>query len=147
MELDKIYLDAFPKLNSNNHKKTSEADPTYNCIAWAVGCNTDFFSPEIYRYWPSNIKRECSIEAFLSLFNSYGYEICKNGELEKGFLKIALYTKNFIPKHAARQLSDGWWTSKLGTLADIKHKNLYDISGYDYGFPTHFFRHQFPSEF
>ncbi len=50
-----------------------------------------------------------------------GYEECEDGSHEPGFEKIALYAKDAEPTHAARQLPDGRWTSKLGKLEDIAH--------------------------
>ena len=38
--------------------------------------------------------------------------------------------------HAARQLSDGRWTSKLGELVDIEHPDLADVAGGIYGQPN-----------
>lgn len=37
-----------------------------------------------------------------------------------------------IPTHAARQLPNGRWTSKLGFLEDIEH-DLHDVAGEAYG--------------
>lgn len=37
-----------------------------------------------------------------------------------------------MPKHAARQLASGRWTSKLGKLEDIDHA-LHDLEGMLYG--------------
>jgi hypothetical protein len=36
------------------------------------------------------------------------------------------------PKHAARQLASGRWTSKIGVLEDIEH-DLRDLEGDEYG--------------
>ena len=41
--------------------------------------------------------------------------------LEPGFEKVALYALGGVPKHAARQLSSGRWSSKLGDLEDVEH--------------------------
>ncbi|MCH7504396.1 hypothetical protein IID04_02010 [PVC group bacterium] len=39
-----------------------------------------------------------------------------------GFEKIIIYvSKDGITQHAARQMSDGKWTSKLGRSFDVKH--------------------------
>jgi hypothetical protein len=54
------------------------------------------------------------------------------GELESGFEKIALFASDGVPKHAARQLESGRWTSKLGTREDIEHA-LHDLEGAIYG--------------
>jgi hypothetical protein len=37
-----------------------------------------------------------------------------------------------VPKHAARQLPNGRWTSKLGVSEDIEHA-LHDLTGLIYG--------------
>jgi hypothetical protein len=45
--------------------------------------------------------------------------------MEAGFEKIAIYVDgDGVPTHAARQLSDGAWTSKLGEWEDIRHLTL-----------------------
>jgi hypothetical protein len=59
--------------------------------------------------------------------------VCTGDELEAGFEKIALFANDQgQPKHAARQLSDGHWTSKLGKSEDIEHA-LHDLTGVLYG--------------
>ncbi|MEG3858797.1 hypothetical protein QT974_06710 [Microcoleus sp. herbarium12] len=62
-----------------------------------------------------------------------GYEICKDDLLEVGYQKIAIYVDlNGIPTHAARQLVNGKWTSKLGWLEDMEHE-LDGLVGDRYG--------------
>ena len=59
--------------------------------------------------------------------------MCPGEELEAGFEKIALFVDNRdTPRHAARQLPNGRWTSKLGELEDIEH-GLHDLEGAEYG--------------
>jgi hypothetical protein len=41
--------------------------------------------------------------------------------VEPGYEKVALYALAGLPKHAARQLPGGRWTSKLGPLEDVEH--------------------------
>ena len=64
-----------------------------------------------------------------------GYELCDNAEYEEGFQKIALYVKEGTTEctHAARQLTTGLWTSKLGQIEDIQHGTPYTIEGKCYG--------------
>lgn len=103
---------------------TSPRTPNYNCIAWAFGDNSKWFWPDPLNqyYWPSNIPREETIEAFIELYRSINYEICENGSLQSGIEKIAIYSnKEGIPTHAARQLPNGYWTSKLGPQYDVAH--------------------------
>jgi hypothetical protein len=46
-------------------------------------------------------------------------------ELEHGVEKVAIYVDcDGVPTHAARQLADGTWTSKLGEWEDIQHDTL-----------------------
>lgn len=73
------------------------------------------------RYWPDDAPRLETIGAFVQAFSTKGYVPCDDGNLEQGFEKIALYTLNGTPTHAARQLPDGNWTSKLGESHDISH--------------------------
>ena len=72
---------------------------------------------------------ECFIEAFATL----GFSQCDAVEYEKGFEKVAIYVDTSgKPTHAARQLSSGLWTSKLGNLQDIEHE-IDGVSGDLYG--------------
>ena len=78
--------------------------------------------PEVY--WPLGVRREVTIAAFVEAFQSLGYETCTEGNLENGVIKVALFADEAgKPTHAARQLPDGCWTSKLGELEDIEHTN------------------------
>lgn len=56
-----------------------------------------------------------TLDAFIQAFQSIGYEVCASDNLEAGFQKLAIYA-DYTGKltHAARQLLNGKWTSKLG---------------------------------
>lgn len=83
---------------------------------------------------------EATIEAFLAAFSMLGYEECSSGELEGGYEKVALYADDRgVPTHAARQLPNGRWTSKLGHAEDIVHSSLQEI-GNGYGRAVAFLR-------
>jgi hypothetical protein len=45
--------------------------------------------------------------------------------------------------HAARQLSNGCWTSKLGKLNDIQHGTPESIEGTEYGIVYCFMKRKF----
>ena len=128
---------SLPNLRFSNYKITSPCTPTYNCIAWAAGSNTKWWWPEKYCFWPKGVPREVTLEAFLVAFGTLGFIECPDGCMEKGYEKIAIFAKNndgmLAPTHAARQLPDGEWTSKLGNLEDIKHKEIKDVEGPCYG--------------
>ena len=123
----------FPYLNDNNSRLTSNSDLRYNCIAWAYGENNKFFWPKKGCYWPTNIKYEETIGAFIELFASIKYCCCDNQLLEPGYEKVAIYLLDDIPTHAARQLPTGKWTSKLGLSIDIEHDSPEVLNGPTYG--------------
>ncbi len=103
---------------------TSPATPEYNCIAWAAGDSLHWWEPDPMGdyYWPPNALRKYSFEAYVDAFKALGFEICKNLDLEKNYEKIVLYGDPLMQTiHASRQLSNGQWTSKLGTDVDIEH--------------------------
>lgn len=125
----------FPALDQNAFEVTSEPTRVYNCIAWAVGDTENFWWPN--SHWPS--KRTESRQSFLKAFATKGFRPCNGCEYEPGFEKIALYMLDGKPKHAARLLSEGKWTSKLGTAYDITH-TLNCLNGDVYGEPVLFLR-------
>jgi hypothetical protein len=135
----------FPNLRDEDWEQTSDIDPAYNCIAYAAGRIDVFwwpdpFGPPLDDYWPLNVRRDETIEAFVELFGTCGYEPCSDGLLEEGYEKIVLYALGRTPTHAAKQLADGRWTSKLGPCEDIRHVNLECLEGPCYGRPVQFLR-------
>jgi hypothetical protein len=77
------------------------------------------------------------VDAFVKLYEALGYHLCASEEYEEGFEKVALFARpewgRLLPTHAARQLSDGCWTSKLGPLEDIEHYGADAVAGRAYG--------------
>jgi hypothetical protein len=131
------YSKYFPRILVDPIVLTSAVTTDYNCIAWAYGVSNLWFWPAGYFYWPTGIPREETITAFIKLFESIGYSVCATHELEDGIEKVAIYALNNIPTHAARQLPDGTWTSKLGQGHDILH-NITNLNGHFYGEPVIF---------
>lgn len=131
----------FPNLLSEGYRRTSSPTINYNCIAWAAGDDTRRW--DVVRglgaHWPDAVQRRWTRRNLIAVFASEGYEKCADGDLEQGFEKIAIYCRNGEPKHAARQLDDGGWTSKLGDLDDITH-TLNGLAGDRYGNPDVFMR-------
>ena len=138
----------FPKLIPPNHQITSVKRNRYNCIAWAAGSNSEWWWPVRGYYWPKGVPRIETVGSFEEAFRTLGYRECRDGYLEDGVEKIALFAKcedrMLKPTHAARQMPDGSWTSKLGTLEDIRHENLDDVSGPRYGVPVKFMSRKSP---
>lgn len=69
------------------------------------------------------------IEAFVTL----GYATTATGDPESDLEKVAIFAFEGIPTHMARQLPNGSWTSKLGSMEDISHDDINSLCGSDYG--------------
>jgi len=125
----------FPNLSSSSFSITSPKSRHYNCIAWAAGDTEQWWWPDEMNqeYWPEDAPRLTTLNAFIIAYGKIGYELCNDGSLENGFEKIAIYINpQGVPTHAARQLLNGKWTSKLGNLEDIEH-SLDGLEGFHYG--------------
>ncbi len=124
----------FPDLVNEGYEITSPATTEYNCIAWAAGEDQMWWWPDVMNieYWPENVQRIESLENFINAYGTLGYLVCNTEKYEEGFEKVAIFTKNGEPTHAARQLPGGEWTSKLGDLEDISH-SLKGVEGNWYG--------------
>jgi hypothetical protein len=125
----------FPKLTPQNHAIVSPPTDEYNCIAFAARDHSLWWWPDRagLSYWPSSAAREESIAAFQQAYAALGFEPCANADLEFGFEKVAIYAIGGTPTHAARQLPNGRWVSKLGELEDIEHASLDVLAGAVYG--------------
>jgi hypothetical protein len=142
----------FPNLAADGWKKTSQATSDYNCFAFALHDQDDWYSPlPIWGYyWPADeVPRNTTLPTMIELFRCEGgFEPCQNGEYQEGFEKIALYVNQAgNVTHVARQLDSGSWTSKLGNLADIEHPLLSSLEdagtkSLDYGRVARFLKRQ-----
>jgi hypothetical protein len=122
----------FPRLNAGNYRVTSPATFDYNCIAWSVGDTERWWQPGVY--WPIDASPDdAGIAALAQALATEGYQQCADGTLERGQEKIALYGSQLFYTHAARQLPNGKWTSKLGRMEDIEHDSPDDVAGGIYG--------------
>jgi hypothetical protein len=134
----------FPNLTAQNHKVTSRCTPRYNCIAWAADEMSAPWWPTNGGYWPEHTPRLLTPDAFILAFATKGYEECTDSEPEPRTEKVALYVNDRnIPQHMARQLRNGKWASKLGTLEDIVHDTLLGVAGpppIAYGQPKYYLR-------
>jgi hypothetical protein len=121
-----------PRLTPENHRDTSPATPDYNCIAWAATDTHHWWQPGLY--WPVSVPQdEYGIAVLEQAFATLGYEECADGAMETGYVKVALYGSSWFYTHAARQLPNGKWTSKLGKAEDFEHDNPDDVAGGIYG--------------
>jgi len=132
-------LTAFPALRYDPaFKITSRENPDYNCIAWAFGRNDCWMWPDEdadgVSLWPDP-SADPEIQTFVEAFKKIGFEVCDDDGYEERTQKIALYCYVGTTEctHAARQLRNGLWTSKLGESNDIQHSSPYFIQGRLYG--------------
>ncbi|MGO8747376.1 MAG: hypothetical protein ACLQNE_15430 [Thermoguttaceae bacterium] len=131
-----IYLDEMPNIREGvNCFKTSDPTGEENCIAHACGARGEWWQPYPRRFWPLGPPYyNDKIESLIYLFKRRGYEDCGlNATYEEGYEKIAIYGKGGKYTHAARQLADGTWTSKLGPEDDVNHTTPEVVAGGTFG--------------
>ena len=127
--------DAFPSLREAGYRVTSPASSVYNCIAWAAQEDGRWWWPDPrgFYYWPQGLPRTDALESFVEAFRLLGFVSCgEAAEVEAAYERVALYGREGRVKHAARQLPDGRWTSKLGQNVDVEH-SLEALAGGVYG--------------
>jgi hypothetical protein len=117
---------------------TSPQDERYNCIAWAAGDSTRWWWPDDDSYWPPTVERVHSLTAFVAAFMTLGYEVTLDQSHQSDYEKITIYGDDSGPLHAARQVEDGTWTSKLGPYEDIQHDTVNGVACPTYGNPLVF---------
>jgi hypothetical protein len=124
----------FPGLRPGTYKIIGSATVQYNCIAWAVGTRDVSWWPGTapFGYWPPDVAVTETLDAFIQLFRSFGYETCTNSNFERRFEKVAIFVNCLNVTHAARQLGNGRWSSKIGSSELIEH-DLGAIAGGIYG--------------
>lgn len=138
-------MDAFPNA-AMGWKQESNVDPSYNCIAYAVGdTNLRWWPGDVDYFWPQNISQDNTVDAFVELFESYDYVVCEDGQPENDFEKIAIYATEEGVTHAARQEADGSWVSKLGENIDIRHGTVNIIEDGAYGKAVKFLKRRITS--
>lgn len=123
----------FSRLTSANYRVTSPATTEYNCIAWCSGDTEHWWQPGMF--WPGVAPPDdFGIGVLERAFLELRYSDCgMNDGWEPGFERVALYGSGAFYTHAARQLSTGKWTSKLGRDVDIEHETPDDVAGGVYG--------------
>jgi hypothetical protein len=85
------------------------------------------------KYWPTDAPRAESVEAFIEAFGLLGYTERTDESMDANKQKVAIFVdQSGKPTHAARQLEEGGWTSKLGEFVDISHE-LAALEGGLYG--------------
>lgn len=121
----------FPRLAASGYKITGPATKEYNCIAWANGDRTRWWEPCPGYYWPPGFSPDYSVDTLASIFATlHRYGPCDEPHHEPGIEKVAIYgIDRKIWEHAARQLPDGRWTSKIGRNVEIEHNTVEALYG------------------
>ena len=144
----------FENITPKDFKCASDPENDYNCIAWAAGKTDNFWWPKPLApyHWPNGLSKHPvqvaeTIPNFIAAFQTEGYRPCRSGRLSFRYEKIALYVAdNGRPKHAARLLPTGVWSSKLGPDEDIEHRTLKCIEGTKYGKVKVYLKRKWPKE-
>jgi len=139
-----------------DYKRDCKSDPDddYNCIAWAVGKTDNWWwpNPTAPYYWPNGLPKEPphvaeTLANFIAAFQTEGFKRCWNGRYSGKYEKVAIFVNNKgRPTHAARLLTTGAWSSKLGPSEDIEHRTLECIQGRGYGRVAVFLKRKLPLE-
>lgn len=124
----------WPFLLSEGYSVESVETWDYNCIAYAVDIQDQWWWPDANgdADWPIK-RREETLDCFVEAFETMGYRKCRSAYPKRGFEKIVIYARNGVPTHAAKQLPDGRWKSKLGPWEDIEHNTTKAVEEYIYG--------------
>ena len=137
---DPILEELCPRLRDVAYDVKSPRDPSYNCIAFAVGDLTQYWDdlglPKRIRvkgyYWPDGVPGAETLVGWVKVFEIHGYLETIDSSLEPEYEKIAIYASTEGPEHVARQKASGIWVSKMGKGADIEH-TLESVEGEFYG--------------
>jgi hypothetical protein len=128
-----IHHQLFPNLGPNSYKITSPASSGYNCIAWAAGVANEWWDPADGYPWPAGLPRDVHTTTLIRLFERLSFVRCAEGDLVTGFEKVVIYGSDVEWEHAARQLPNGRWTSKMGLDEDIEHETPANLAGGAFG--------------
>ncbi len=127
--IEEIRTHEWPRLGQK-YEFLGPGTKKYNCIAWSLGITSRWV-------WPGD-----RVEDFDKLYEQYGYRRLTKLDyrLQDGVEKVVLYgrkkDKRVLCTHAARQMPDGNWTNKLGSLPLIKVPSPDHMDGPGYGSPV-----------
>jgi hypothetical protein len=114
----------FPKLFGGEYRLISKKTKRYNCLAWAAEHNDAWWGMPPDGVSPDDVLHDETVEGAIRLFEHLGFSRTDDASLTPGVLKVAIYGDTEGYTHAARQLPNGKWTSKIGKLQDIEHDSL-----------------------
>ncbi|MDA1191380.1 MAG: hypothetical protein O3A46_06810 [Candidatus Poribacteria bacterium] len=82
----------FPNLTVDEFTEESPATRRYNCIAFAAGIEDAWYDSELG--WFDDTPQGRTIGHLIDGFESVGYVVCEDGQLEDDHEKIALYAND-----------------------------------------------------
>jgi ribosomal protein L36 len=115
----------FPALPKDGYTVTHPADRAYNCIGWSL-CSRSYGW-----VWPR--REKATIAWFDRLYAYHGWKPARDCKPVRGRRKLALYCKDGVPTHAAKQRRGDQWVSKLGGYVRIVHVGTAALEGGLYG--------------
>lgn len=136
----RFFAQTFPRLSGEGFKIVEQESDRYNCIAYAAGDTTNWWWPNGIDYWPPWATVDSKIESLKEVFAGLEYEQCDNSSFEDGYEKVALYEIHGRFEHAAVQMPNGRWRSKMGKGPVIEHISPESLSDGMYGNPTIYMR-------
>ena len=127
------FFRSFPNLLPDRVRVTSPCTDAYNCIAWAARDDRRWWWPSQDGYWPPNVPRVHTLDAFIAAYGTLGFLPCTSPAHEGGKEKIAIYSLAGAPTvperlplglpqplpPVPRPADEGRWPrdpSKIGTL-------------------------------
>lgn len=128
-------------VEGEDYQLTSGATDNYSCLAHAIHRYDRVIWPDEDETcaWPPELDRRETLVMFQKFLYLCGYRDCVDGRLQASIEKIALYVDaTELVVHVARQLENGHWSSKLGSLADIEHISDQIIECASYGSVMHY---------
>ena len=128
---------------SGEYEERSPIDASYNCVAFAAGDTTRFWSPKTTDgySWPADAPADETVGGVMAALSHAGFVECLDASFEDGYEKVAVFAIGDFPTHAARQDAvAGGWLSKLGKEYDIAHASLAEVGGEVYGEPVAYMR-------
>ena len=135
-----LFINEFPNLYGEGFEIVEQPSPRYNCIAYAAGDTAEWWWPDGINYWPPWATLNNRIENLEEVFVGLGYEQCNDSSSEDGYQKVALYEIQGRFQHAAMQMPNGRWRSKMGQGPVIEHLRPESLSGGMYGDATMYMR-------
>jgi hypothetical protein len=125
---------SFPLLTRENYKLASKRDFNYNCLAFALGDQNNWWEPpgKFGFYWPPGFPDDFAVETSIRIIQLHGYTVEWSRYDEPLSESIAVYANGEEWTHFAKYVA-GQWLSKLGDDHDIAHTSLKVLEGDLYG--------------